>query len=170
MRPSELSKITEFRPFLCANCVQNVCKIPRRPLNYHRCGSKSSPVTPLTSCHCSTPQRPCRYSHAIVSGTPVSRKSAADCPEGRQCRSLNFWKGRGCRILVPLPPVRDRDQHPPARFGEGTGISILIPSAVGTHRLMVVRSSPPPPSHLMPDAEHALTPSASLRNDGGKRR
>ena len=35
---------------------------------------------------------------------------------------------------------------------------------------MVVRSSPPPPSHLMPDAEHALTPSASLRNDDGKRR
>ena len=41
---------------------------------------------------------------------------AADCPEGRQCRSLNFWKGRGCRILVPLPPVRDRDQHPSAYF------------------------------------------------------
>ena len=81
---------------------------------------------------------------------------------------MRFEKGRGCRILVPLPPVRDRDQHPPARFGRGTGISILIPAAVGTHLLMVVRSSPPPPSPLMPDAEHALTPLPTVRMVGSE--
>ena len=137
-----------IRPFayglLTPKCKQNVSKIPGTACKIAPQDTKVKPVLHLTSYHCSTPQR--RVDLCVL----------------RREKAVEYWSR--CH------PCRTGTNIRPRTLERETGISILIPAAVGTHLLMVVRSFPPPlsPSCPMPNTPSPPPlPSVTMVGSGG---